>query len=66
MGRIAFKEGIVNPFWMTLFLDLYARALAAGKAREAWKEREDFLEKLTEKDGLMKFALTMNREYGKK
>ena len=25
MGRIAFKEGIVNPFWMTLFLDLYAR-----------------------------------------
>jgi len=65
MGRIAFKEGIVNPFWMTLFWTSM-RALAAGKAREAWKEREDFLEKLTEKDGLMKFALTMNREYGKK
>ena len=42
------------------------RAFAAGKAREAWKEREDFLEKLTEKDGLMKLSLTMNREYGKK
>ena len=41
-------EGIVNPFWMPLFFGPLC-AWAAGKAREAWKEREDFLEKLFRK-----------------